>query len=397
VNFDVTMGSFDGAETCELVGLYLLSQMQHLNIDLGLYRDDGLAASSLSPRQTEHTKKEICKIFKNNNLKITIEANLKVVDFLDITLDLGTELYKPFNKPNSTPLYINKQSNHPPSILKNIPVAVNRRLSVISANADVFNEAAPLYQNALKDSGYEHKLEYKPVPDNNNTIRRSRKRNITWFNPPYSSNISTNIGTKFLKLIESSFPPSHKLHQIINKNTVKISYRCTSNIKQVISRHNSKLMKEQNPQQRPVKKCNCRGDKTCPLDGSCLSAGIIYKATVVRPDKTDTESYIGLTDDPFKTRYANHTASFKHTSKRSSTALSNYIWQLKDKNIQHNITWKIITKSKSFSPSTNTCQLCLKEKFYIIFKPEMATLNTRNELASSCRHKKKFLLVNSKN
>jgi hypothetical protein len=186
--------------------------MQHLNIDLGLYRDDGLAASCLSPRQTEQTKKDICKIFKNNNLKITKEANLKIVDFLDITMDLGTELFKPFNKPNNTPLYINKQSNHPPSILKNIPLAVNRRLSVISANANVFNEAAPLYQNALKDSGYDHKLEYNPVSDNNNSNRRPRKRNITWFNPPYSSNISTNIKTKFLKLFESAFPPSHKLH-----------------------------------------------------------------------------------------------------------------------------------------------------------------------------------------
>ena len=42
--FDVTMGSYDGAEVCELVGLYILSQMQHLNLDKGLYRDDGLSA-----------------------------------------------------------------------------------------------------------------------------------------------------------------------------------------------------------------------------------------------------------------------------------------------------------------------------------------------------------------
>ncbi|GFR64589.1 DNA polymerase [Elysia marginata] len=45
-NFDVTMGSFDGAETCELVGLYLLSQLQHLDIKVGLYRDDGLAVTN---------------------------------------------------------------------------------------------------------------------------------------------------------------------------------------------------------------------------------------------------------------------------------------------------------------------------------------------------------------
>ena len=42
--FDVTMGSYDGAETCELVGCYLLSQLTQIpEISIGLYRDDGLA------------------------------------------------------------------------------------------------------------------------------------------------------------------------------------------------------------------------------------------------------------------------------------------------------------------------------------------------------------------
>ena len=46
------MGSFDGAEVCELVGLYLLSQLQHLDMNVGLYRDDGLAVTKLSPQNT---------------------------------------------------------------------------------------------------------------------------------------------------------------------------------------------------------------------------------------------------------------------------------------------------------------------------------------------------------
>ena len=90
------MGSFDDAEVCELVGLYLLSQLQHLNMNVGLYRDDGRAVTKLSPQYKERMKKEICKIFKQNDLNITIEANKKKnVDFLDITLDLRTEIYKP--------------------------------------------------------------------------------------------------------------------------------------------------------------------------------------------------------------------------------------------------------------------------------------------------------------
>ena len=46
--FDITMGSYDGAETTDLVGLFLLHQLKHLPVNLGLYRDDGLAVSALA-------------------------------------------------------------------------------------------------------------------------------------------------------------------------------------------------------------------------------------------------------------------------------------------------------------------------------------------------------------
>ena len=112
--FDVTMGSYDGAETCELVGCYLLSQLTQIpEIDIGLYRDDGLAVLNQTPQKIENVKKEICRIFANNNLRITIEANQKIVNFLDVTLDLITERFKPYSKPATTPLYVHSKSNHP--------------------------------------------------------------------------------------------------------------------------------------------------------------------------------------------------------------------------------------------------------------------------------------------
>ena len=73
--FDITMGSYYGAETCELVGSFLLLRLQNLDINIGLYRDDGLAISNATPRDTENIKKEICRIFIQNGLCITIEAN----------------------------------------------------------------------------------------------------------------------------------------------------------------------------------------------------------------------------------------------------------------------------------------------------------------------------------
>ena len=396
-NFDVTMGSFDGAETCELVGLYILSELKHLDINVGIYRDDGLAVCDKTPRQIEMIKKEICNVFATNKLKITIEANLKTVDFLDITMDLRNATFKPYMKPNNTPLYVHRNSNHPPNIIKNIPESINKRLSSISSNEATFNAAAPTYQKALDNSGYQYKLNYNPTqnPDSKpNTTKRKRKRNITWFNPPFSDNVTTNIGKQFLNLIDKCFPKGHQLHKILNRNTVKVSYGCMPNIQQIISSHNKSIVKKNNTEETPKPNCNCRKDNVCPLNGNCLESGIIYQATVKRNDNSEKETYIGLTDNTFKTRYNGHTCSFRNIDKRNATTLSQHIWTLKDNGIPHSLEWRIIAKAKSYSTSSKKCNLCIKEKYFIMCRPEMATLNSRNELASECRHRKKFLLSN---
>ena len=171
-----------------------------------IYRDDGLAALKQTPRQLEITKKTVCKIFEEVGLKVTIEANKKVVDFLDVTFDLTLGVFRPYSKPNDIHLYVHKQSNHPPSILKNIAEAVNKRLSENSSNEEIFEKAAPAYQEALNKSEYKHDLKYNQhksnQPEDNNINKdkkkRSRKQNIIWFNPPYSINVKTKVGQKFL-------------------------------------------------------------------------------------------------------------------------------------------------------------------------------------------------------
>jgi len=99
----------------------------------------------------------MCKIFNKCGLKITIEVNKKVVNFLDVTactLDLNTGIFKAYSKPSNTPLYVHSKSNHPPTIIRNIPESINRRPSEISSDEAVSNEAATLYQEALYKSGY---------------------------------------------------------------------------------------------------------------------------------------------------------------------------------------------------------------------------------------------------
>ena len=78
------------------VGLYLLSELAKLyGKSIGLYRDDGLAAFKKTLREIEGIKKQVCRFFSEKNLKITIEANKKSVNYLSITLDLrnGTYVY----------------------------------------------------------------------------------------------------------------------------------------------------------------------------------------------------------------------------------------------------------------------------------------------------------------
>lgn len=386
-NFDVTMGSFDGAETCELVGSMILFQLNQIyGHNIGLYRDDGLAVFNETPRKIEIIKKNICKIFSKYDLKVTIEANKKVIDFLDVTLNLNTGRYMPFTKPNNNPRYVHKESNHPPNIIKNIPLAINKRLADLSSDPEAFNNTKTVYQNALKESGYKHQLTYPyNIPTKN---KRSRTRKITWYNPPFDLNVKTNIGHEFLKIVKKIFHKQHPLNKIFNKNTLKLSYSCMPNIKNIIDGQNKQL--NNNNTTTTSGGCNCRVKNQCPLQGECLTKSTIYQAQVTANGTTET--YVGLTEGTFKARYNNHKTSFNNASKRNSTELSKYLWSLKDNNTNYTLKWKILKQIEAYSNTNKKCNLCIGEKYYILFKPELSTLNKRNEIVSTCRHSRKFVL-----
>ena len=147
------MGSYDGAEVCELVGLYLLNLLTNEfgKSNIGLYRDDGLSFfQNISGPDSEKMKKKMCKIFKENGLNITVECNLAITNFLDVTFDLKSGTYYSYRKQNNEIFYIHKQSNHPPSIIKQTPSMISKRVSGISCDSDHFNKAAPDYNTALK-------------------------------------------------------------------------------------------------------------------------------------------------------------------------------------------------------------------------------------------------------
>ena len=133
------MDSFDGVEVCELVGFFLLDilRIEFDDNKIGLYRDDGLSCFQiLSGPKSEKIKKKLCKILKNHGLSITVECHLRITDFLDVTFDLRTGKYYPYRKVNSELSYIQKQSNHPPSITKQISAMISKRISNISCDKE---------------------------------------------------------------------------------------------------------------------------------------------------------------------------------------------------------------------------------------------------------------------
>ena len=91
-DFDVTMGSYDGAEVCELVGLYLLKLLtnEFSKHKIGLYKDYCLSGfQNISGPDSEKIKNKMRKVFKKKNgLNTTVEWNLAITDFLDIIFDL---------------------------------------------------------------------------------------------------------------------------------------------------------------------------------------------------------------------------------------------------------------------------------------------------------------------
>ena len=335
-------------------------------------------------------KKKICAVYKKHGLGLTVDANKKVVQFLDVELNLTDESFKPFTKPNDIPLYVHKLSNHPPTIIKNIPAAINRRISALSSSEEIFNSVAPLYQQALKNAGYEYKMKYEPPEKTSKKPKRSRKKNNTlWWNPPFSANIKTRMGAKFLKLIDKHFPKSNPLHKVLNRNNVKISYRNAPNMKKIIAAQNSKVIRE-SESPSTEKTCNCPKTKTCPFEGKCLFENVIYQATV--KSENSKETYIGLTSNTFKSRLGNHKKSMKSEKYRHDTTLSLHIWDLKDKGKNFDIEWKLIGRAQTFSPISGICNLCTLEKYHIIFNSSQATLNKREEFTNFCRHKTKLLL-----
>ena len=167
----------------------------------------------------------------------------------------------------------------------------------------------------------------------------------------------------------------------------------------MLAKHNKKVLAASMPEEEKERTCDCpkatREAGTCPLQGHCLDRNIVYQATVTETKSNEekvVETYVGLCSTTWKERKRNHDKSFKHLRHKGETILSTHIWAIKDRGSTYTISWRILDRGTPYTPVTKVCMLCTKEKFYIIRRPEFASLNSRQEVGNHCLHKAMSLL-----
>ena len=348
--FDVPMGSLDGAEICEIVGLFLLHKLVNGNVGLtremfGLYRDDGLAVTDINDKGKNKFEGDIRKIFEEMELELDTEGGhlTKSVDFLDVRMHLETGEYEPYRKPGPPTIYVNKDSNHPPVIIRNLPAMIEKRVSGLCSSQEMFNKHAPHYNKALRDSGYKEDIKFRAQNEQNTPKnKRPRYKKQFWFNPPYNKAVATKVGKKFLELVKKHFPEGSKWHKQFNINTIKISYSCTRNMASHISGHNATVLREDaegeqdernKKKQTPCPSERMNGHEPCSLTGKfkdkCRTKGVVYQVLVKSGEKV--WNYFGQTYRSFHSRWSEHKRDMKNKEKKGTgTALSAKVWELKN-------------------------------------------------------------------
>ena len=142
-NFKLPMGCFGGTDICDLVGSYIFLSKLKVMIkkeDVGLYRDDGLRVyHNLSGSQVERMRKLLGELFKQYELSHS--GSLLKLDLLDVFFDLTNVTFKPYRKPSDSLVHIHVKSNHLPSIIKELPKSIGKRISNISSNEELFDNS----------------------------------------------------------------------------------------------------------------------------------------------------------------------------------------------------------------------------------------------------------------
>ena len=272
---------------------------------------------------------------------------------------------------------------------------ISKRLSMLSSNEQVFNQECAVYNEGLRLAGYKDKVSYIPGTEDQQP-KRKRKRKIIYFLPPWNDAVRTPIGRNLFNLMKKHFKPNTLVGKLFNRNTIKIGYSNTPNMKAIVTSQNVKLLnhKPAGPTAANPKRCDCRGGTdNCPVNGECQEQDVVYSSEVTA--NTGVRRYYGSCSTTFKARYGNHVSDSNLPHRRDATTLSAHKWSLKDNNINFTQTWKFEAHARSYSPEIGYCNLCLTEKYLLNRDLKAKNLiNKRREVFRKCPHRAKFLLSN---
>ena len=99
-----------------------------------------------------------------------------------------------------------------------------------------------------------------------------------------------------------------------------------------------------------------------------MTENVFYEATVTSSIPNYGEKlYFGITEPPFKSRFNNHTKSFRNKKYSTETELSKEIWRIKERNADYEVHWKIRKLCPAYNPTTKKCMRCLNEKKDILY------------------------------
>ena len=126
------------------------------------------------------------------------------------------------------------------------------------------------------------------------------------------------------------------------------------------------------------------------MDLNCLQNCFMYQAQV---DSTNSRKYyLGTSEDEFKTRYNNHTMSFRNKGYEKETELSKCVWKLNNKGEDFTIKWSFAGKTSPFICGSKRCDLCLAENLLIAKADPGRLLNKRSKIVPKGCHRSKFTL-----
>ena len=103
---------------------------------------------------------------------------MKIVNYLNVTLNLNDGSCRPYKKVNDEKNSIHVNSDHPPSILKQLPMSIEKRLPSLSSSKEIFEETAPHYEQYLSNCRYKEKLNDRDQTSPNLITKRKRQINI---------------------------------------------------------------------------------------------------------------------------------------------------------------------------------------------------------------------------